>query len=251
MKTRRTEMRNESAKALLSAYRPNGADAGDPIFKEALEQVQRDPKLASWFREQREFDEMISAKLRSIEPPAGLETAILAALRTISIPRYPFLRRLAIAAALILGLMVLSQMWLNGPGKQDRFMAFYSYALADFKPDPHLDLETTNFQQTQEFIKAKGAPIAPNVPAAVVGLPTAGCKTFAWEGQPVSLTCINLPGRQRLHLFVIDKKAFKGEPIPTGFRKIGDWNVKFSESDGMLTMWVSHAPEEEISQFVS
>jgi hypothetical protein len=243
-------MTNESAKFLLSAYRPNGADAGDPVFKEALEQAQRDPQLASWFRQQRDFDEIISAKLRSIEPPAGLEAAILAGLRTTSIPRYPFIRWLSIAAALVLGLMVLSQVRLNGPGKQDRFMAFYSYALADFKPDPHLDLLTANFQRTQEFIKAKGAPIAPTVPVAVAGLSTAGCKTFAWEGQPASLTCINLPGGQRLHLFVIGKEAFKGQSIPRGFQKIGDWNLKFSESDGMVIMWVSLASVEEIKQFV-
>ena len=244
-------MTNECAKFLLSAYRPNGADARDPVFKEALEQAQRDPQLASWFRQQRDFDEIISAKLRAIEPPAGLEAAILAGLRTTSIPRYPFSRWLAVAAALVLGLMALSQVRLNRPGKHDRFMAFYSYALADFKPDPRLDLVTTNFHQTQEFIKAKGAPTPPTVPAAVAGLPTAGCKTFAWEGQPASLTCIDLPGGQLLHLFVIDKTAFKGQPIPTGFQKIGNWNVKFSESDGIVIMWVSHAAVEEIKQFVS
>jgi hypothetical protein len=251
VKTRETEMRSDRAKVLLSAYRANSADALDPVFKEALEQVQRDPVLANWFQEQQHFDEMISVKLRSIEPPAGLEAAMLAALRTTSMPRYPLARWLAVAAALILGLMVVGQMQLNAPWMQDRFRAFYSYALADFKPDPHLDLQTTNFRQTQEFIRAKGAPAAPNVPPSVASLPTAGCKTFVWQGEPASLTCIDLPGGQRLHLFVIDKKAFRGQLIPRGFRKIGDWNVKFSESDGMITMWVSRAPVEEFRGFVS
>jgi hypothetical protein len=40
----------DNAKLLLSAYRPNGADAQDPVFKEALELTQRDPELARWFR---------------------------------------------------------------------------------------------------------------------------------------------------------------------------------------------------------
>ena len=211
MKKRPAEMTNECAKLLLSAYRSNGADAQDPVFKEALEQARHDPALASWFREQREFDEIISAKLCSIEPPAGLREAILAGLRTTAIPQHPPIRWMAIAAALALGLLVLWQMQLSGPGKQDRLMAFYSYALADFKP---------------------------------------GCKTFVWEGQPASLSCLNLPSGQLLHLFVIDRKAFKGQLIPTGFRKIGDWNVKFSESSGMVMMWVSHAQVEEIKQFL-
>jgi hypothetical protein len=89
------------------------------------------------------------------------------------------------------------------------------------------------------------------VPAALAGLPTAGYKTFVWEGSPASLTCINLPSGQRLHLFVIDKKAFRGQLIPTGFRKIGDSNIRFSESEGVLMMWVSRAPVEEIRQFIS
>ena len=75
-------MTNECAKFLLSAYRSNGADAQDPVFKEALDQARHDPVLANWLREQREFDEIISAKLCSIEPPAGLREAILAAPET-------------------------------------------------------------------------------------------------------------------------------------------------------------------------
>ena len=243
-------MTSERAKFLLSVYRPNGADAQDPAFKEALDQVRRDAALASWFQQQRDFDEMIYSKLRSIETPAALRETILAGLRTTAIPQYRIVRWLAIAAALALGLLVLGQMELGGPGKQDRFMAFYWYALADFKPLPRLQLMTTNFQGTQELIKAKGAPTAPTVPTALAGLPTAGCKTFVWGGEPVSLTCFNLPGGQLLHLFVIDRRAFKGQLVPTAFRRIGDWNVKFSEASGMVMMWVSHAQVEEIKQFL-
>ena len=76
----------DNAKLLLSAYRPNGADAQDPVFKEALELAQCDPELARWFRGERDFDQMISSKLRLIEPPVVLEAAILAGLRTTSIP---------------------------------------------------------------------------------------------------------------------------------------------------------------------
>ena len=240
----------DTAKLLLSAYRPNGADAQDPVFKEALELAQRDPELARWFRGERDFDQMISSKLRLIEPPVVLEAAILAGLRTTFIPRYRFIYWPAIAAALVLGLLLLWQMALNLPRKQDRFIAFHSAALADFKPLPRLDLLATTLQETQEFLQTKAAPTAPALPLALAVLSTAGCKTFVWEGQPGSLTCFDLPGGQLLHLFVIDKNAFKRQPIPTGFRKIGDWTVKFSESNGMVMMWVSRAPVEKIKQFV-
>ena len=91
----------DNAKLMLSAYRPNGADAQDPVFKEALELAQRDPELARWFRGERDFDQMISSKLRLIEPPVVLEAAILAGLRTTSIPRYGFIYWPAIVAALV------------------------------------------------------------------------------------------------------------------------------------------------------
>src|SRR5260370_12556459 len=149
MKKFLNEMTNEDAKFLLSAYRPNGADAHDPVFEEALERAQCDPELASWFRDERNFDQIISSKLRSIAPQSNWEAAILAGLRSTSIPRHRFIYWPAVAAALVLGLMVLWQTELNGPPKEDRFMAFYSDALADFKPLPHLDLLATTFQQTQ------------------------------------------------------------------------------------------------------
>ena len=75
-------------------------------------------------------------------------------------PRYRFIYWPAIAAALVLGLLLLWQMALNIPPKQDRFIAFHSAALADFKPLPRLDLLGTTLQETQEFIQTKAAPTA-------------------------------------------------------------------------------------------
>ena len=78
---------NRDVKLVLSAYRPNGADARDAFFEEALEQAKRDPELMEWFVKQRVFDDVIVSKLRTIEPPAGLNLEILAGLRAIGEPR--------------------------------------------------------------------------------------------------------------------------------------------------------------------
>ena len=45
----RISMTNQDAKLVLSAYRPNGADARDPFFEQALQQANRDPELTEWF----------------------------------------------------------------------------------------------------------------------------------------------------------------------------------------------------------
>jgi len=79
-------MSNYDAKLVLNAYRSGDADAEDPFFKDALKQAKRDPELMDWFIKQRAFDDVIVAKVRTIEPPAGLKVQILAMLRAARLP---------------------------------------------------------------------------------------------------------------------------------------------------------------------
>ena len=53
-------MKNQEAKFILGAYRPDGQDAGDPVFAEALSQAERDPDLRTWFERGRKFDTTVS-----------------------------------------------------------------------------------------------------------------------------------------------------------------------------------------------
>ncbi len=65
-------MDNNKAKPTLAVYRPDGSDAHDPFFTEALEQVEKDPTLREWFVEQQRFDADFIAALGSIKgPPEG------------------------------------------------------------------------------------------------------------------------------------------------------------------------------------
>lgn len=70
-------MKNEEAKFILGAYRPDGRDARDATFGSALAQTETDPELRRWFDEQRKFDAAFTAKLQQIAPPPGLREAIL------------------------------------------------------------------------------------------------------------------------------------------------------------------------------
>lgn len=70
-------MKNQEAKFILGAYRPDGQDAADATFREALAQSEKDPELRAWFDRQRKFDSHVSAKLKEIAPPPGLREAIL------------------------------------------------------------------------------------------------------------------------------------------------------------------------------
>jgi hypothetical protein len=79
-------MSNYDAKLVLSAYRSGDADAEDSFFKKAVKQAKRDPELMEWFMKQRAFDDVIVAKVRTIEPPAGLKVQILGMLRAARLP---------------------------------------------------------------------------------------------------------------------------------------------------------------------
>jgi hypothetical protein len=75
-------MNTREAKEILLLYRGPTDDA-DPQFREALTQVQRDPELARWLREQTRCYDVIRAKLREVEPPIDLPQKII---RTRPIP---------------------------------------------------------------------------------------------------------------------------------------------------------------------
>ena len=67
-------MKNDEAKFILSAYRPDGDDAGDARFAEALAQAEQDPELAPWLQEERRFDSVFCDALGAVPVPPDLRT---------------------------------------------------------------------------------------------------------------------------------------------------------------------------------
>jgi hypothetical protein len=251
MKKPRTEMTNERAKLLLSAYRHNGADAQDPFFHEALEQATRDPELASWFTKQRGFDALIVEKLNSIQPPPSLQSAILDNIRSgPSRNRLRFGSILAMAAILVLSGILLSLMFRQGT--DSRSLAQYqNAALAVLSGGaPRLDLMTSDFSRTQVYLLERAAPRAPAVPASLQELQTAGCRAIDWNGKMVSLTCFRLPSGELLHLFVIDAKSLNEPALRPGIQEINGWHVECRRVNGMLLMFVSKAPMSELTRYI-
>jgi len=253
MKKPRTEITNQTAKFLLNAYRPNGADAQDPIFREALEQAARDPELGAWFKEQRGFDSMIAEKLSGIEPPSTLRSAILAGIENRPAARHFSLKPLlALAAVVALSAVILVPMY-NRRNAGRQLVEQYRKAnlsMLGAVPAPRLDLITASFPRTQEYLAKMQAPCVPSLPAALLGLPTVGCKTLRWNGHILSLTCFYLPSGELLHLFVIAQEALGSIDTGTSFEDINGWHVKFELLNGMLLMFVSRASMAEIKQYI-
>ena len=99
-------MNRQEAKFLLSAYRPDGADALDPKLAEALELVRCEPDLAAWFADQRKIDEAMAAAWHALTPPKELHDQIMAGYRLQLNERRQRAKRFFALAAVALMLVV-------------------------------------------------------------------------------------------------------------------------------------------------
>jgi hypothetical protein len=244
-------MNSDAAKEILSAYRSRDRDGADPIFHEALNQMESDSELKKWFEEQQDLDQTIREKLASIEPPADLQAKILARIRGEKVRRFALPQVwLAAAACLVVGGIAL--FYSNRQTGSDRFQEFKSDAMAivSVEGGPALDLKTPDLSETQTYLRDHQAPRDDVIPTRLQSMETAGCRVFVWKDNPASLTCFRLPGGLLLHLVVIDRKAMGNADIPVGFKSVGDWHVMFQEKGGMLMMWATQAPMEQLKQMV-
>jgi hypothetical protein len=244
-------MNSDAAKEILSAYRSADRDGADPTFREALDQMERDGELKNWFEEQQGVDRGIRDKLASLEPPADLEAKILARIRGEKVRRFALPPVwLAAAACLVVGGIAL--FYSTRQGAPDRFQEFKTDALAmvSAQGGPVLDLWTSNLGETESYLKDHQAPYDEALPARLKSMETAGCRAFVWKDYPASLTCFRLPNGMLLHLVVINRDAMGNANIPVGMKSMGEWHVMFQQKGGMLMMWATRAPMEQLKQIV-
>ncbi len=71
-------MDKKHAKFILESFRPDGADASNPDFSEALQLAAEDRELGLWLSQERAHDAAFSEALGSVDIPDGLRDEILA-----------------------------------------------------------------------------------------------------------------------------------------------------------------------------
>jgi hypothetical protein len=74
-------MDKEQAKFILQSFRPDGADASDADFAEALQLAAEDRELGEWLAKERATDAAFAAALCELEIPEDLRQHILAVIR--------------------------------------------------------------------------------------------------------------------------------------------------------------------------
>jgi hypothetical protein len=102
----------------------------------------------------------------------------------------------------------------------------------------------------EAFIDARQAPRLGRFPQKLRDVPTEGCRVFLWHQQPASLTCCHLPSGNLIHLVVIREEAVGGLAIPFGQYSENGWQMMFEKKGGMILMWASDAPMNELEQLL-
>ncbi len=197
-------MDNGEAKFILRAYRPNGADAADATFADALSQAKKDPELARWFDRELALDRAVASRLRAVAPPENLRDTILAGGKVTTPPRARWTRPLTWALAAGLAITLLWPMSLSVVHRQRDGVGFADYAMNDTLHGQHAN-HGEGAERLEKFLETNAAHVASSgLPVSYEQLRTTGCRTLEYSGHEVAELCFLRSG-QWFHLYVMPK----------------------------------------------
>jgi len=229
-------MDKQEAKRALEALRPNGLDATQPAFAEALALAERDPELKTWWEARQSFDRKVAAKLGEVPLPADLRATLLAGRkieRFAPQPQPHLAFWLAAAAAVAILCMI-------GPALENTrhiSTAIYDETALGFLGNdaPALAMTSPDHDKIVAWLKDQKAPTG-DLPAKMSTLPSVGCQKFVVQGHNVSLICFVMTGGKLVHLFVVDQQALSDPPAVNApeFKQVQGWSTA-SWSDGRMS----------------
>jgi hypothetical protein len=189
-------MNTQQAKFILQGYRPDGADAGDATFAEALEQARHDLVLRDWFAREQAFDAAVSAKLGEVQAPAGLREAILAGARVTApgTSRRSWWHQpawLAVAAGVALLAATTLALW---PKPAVAGGPLLEFALTDAR---HSETHGGHGVETgvlQAMLSQPTTHLGDGLPVDFATLRRNGCRTVSFEGHDLLEVCFQRDG---------------------------------------------------------
>lgn len=227
-------MDNQQARFLLQSCRPDGRDADDPRFTEALEAAERDPELATRLADEQSFDLALASKLKSIPVPIGLREQLL-----IDGALYKAAQRrrqgtiLALAASVVL-LLSLAGAWFTRERDADSFASYRQEMIARLDGRVQFSFTSERPAELQRWLGEQRGVSGVALPNGLRSLPGIGCRTWTWNGRPAGLICFLVNGREAVHLLVVSRDAVPRGPrgaSPT-FAESGPWTTaSWTEGD--------------------
>ena len=204
-------MNSIDAKRILLAHRPDGASANDPDIAAALAQVQRDPALAQWWREQQAFHAAMKKGFGEIPVPEGLREQIRRRTKIVPFPRWRNPRTWSAAAAAVLLFGLAALFWQRGH-REESFETFRSRMVRGVLRQYRMDIRTNDMPSIRQFLAAKNAPADYTVPAKLAQFPTTGGGVMSWQATRASMVCFDSGGSGTAFLFVVNRSDVKQPP---------------------------------------
>jgi hypothetical protein len=205
-------MNNQEAKLILRAYRPEGGDATDPMFAEALEQARRDPELHKWLAAETALDAQVQARLRTAIPvPRDLKSNLLAQRKIVRPAPWWFQpMKLAAAAAVLLAGILAFLLLSQKPAPLASFretMARYST-----RGKGHVVFESHDIAKVRQWLQDRAISASFELPAALPPGSTHGCRVVDWNGRKATMLCFVLDDGEHLDLFVVEHAGLPDVP---------------------------------------
>ncbi len=248
-------MDNREAKFVLGAYRPGGQDAADPQFSDALAQARCDPGLGKWFNDSIAFDRAVTEKLGAVEVPAGLRESILAGGKVSHPSRWAKpLVGWALAAAVSLTAIVGSIILREAP--KPRLAGWQTDALSQISAlvggQSKFDMKSDDAGTLVAWLRANHAPAAQPLPQNLERLASLGCKTFSWQGQPISVICFQRADGGVIHLVAMNgslpfDRGRKSEPK---FVQQGTWATATWRDDDTVYMLALDGSSDQLRSYL-
>lgn len=226
-------MNNDEAKFILAAYRPDGRDASDPRFTEAMAQAERDPELRAWWQRQRAFDAGVAAKLAGVMPPPGLRESILAGGR-VSRRRRPWNFPVWLAAAAVVALLAVAAVTLRPSLRAPSLRDFAAFAMKDITSDyaAHSGFPA-GLGGVQAQLATAALPLPQGFELSLDELRRHRCRTVSIAGREVFELCFQRDGAW-FHLYVARRRDFSpGSADPKA--------LLFAQGDFSATAWTDSA----------
>jgi hypothetical protein len=204
-------MTQHEAKQVLLRYREKGSDASDPEIKLALDVAARDPELNAWLTGHLSFQNAAVDQLRSISVPPDFKAVILARKPIRFGLGYPSFW--AIAALLAL-LAVSAALWFRPPSESKTFANFQNRMMNFVLRTYQMDILSTDQARVREYLATHGAPSDYVLTPALMKLPVKGGGRLSWQNHPVGMICFDLPQKETLYLFVVDRAVIPDSQVP-------------------------------------
>jgi len=187
-------MTRDEARLILQAYHPDGRDAGDAAFCEALKLAETDPELARWFEAEQAFDRVMMAKLGEARVPAELHAAILAGVSPAEAHPHRVWVRPAWMAAAAAVVLVLGAMALFRPSRAAADTEIVAFVTDDARhPETHRGGGPAAAALQASLVRP-AMRLGDSLPADLAALHATGCHAITFHGHELLEVCFQRNG---------------------------------------------------------